>query len=304
MTLDHSTSGPRCANTRVAGAADAPDASTPSWATWPASRIYGVASTPVLGVRPDTDAEHCEGGTGDEPTPDDIESGGKGGKVGTGAKVGILSSVPHQLSAGSASASVHGKGGTEAEPAEPAPRTASGRRPPPRNLQHAGPWEVLGVAHDASAEEIHSAYQQLSLECLFESPSEIQAAKSDLLETAYDAIMESYKVRSGRTAAPVQPSPSTSRTSNVSAHAEGQHFLQPPGSWTGNYRFHDEEIQRAAGVALEEGQDGSGHSLVNADGSLRSINDTADTSPTQLPTPASAAESIAAEALAPDEFEC
>ncbi len=30
----------------------------------------------------------------------------------------------------------------------------------------------------------------------------------------------------------------------------------------------------------------------------------ADTSPTQLPTPASAAESIAAEALAPDEFEC
>ena len=59
-----------------------------------------------------------------------------------------------------------------------------------------------------------------------------------------------------------------------------------------------------AGVALEEGQDGSGHSLVNADGSLRSINDTAETSPTQLPTPASAAESIAAEALAPDEFDC
>ena len=59
-------------------------------------------------------------------------------------------------------------------------------------------------------------------------------------------------------------------------HAEGQHFLQPPGSWTGNYRFHDEEIQRVAGVALEEGQDGSGHSLVNADGSRRSINDTGD----------------------------
>ena len=61
---------------------------------------------------------------------------------------------------------------------------------------------------------------------------------------------------------------------NVSMHAEGQHFLQPPGSWTGNYRFHDEDIQRVAGVALEEGQDGSGHLLVNADGS---INDTADT---------------------------
>ena len=88
---------------------------------------------------------------------------------------------------------------------------------------------------------------------------------------------------------------------NVSAHAEGQHYLQPPGSWTGNYRFHDEEIQRAAGVALAEGQDGSGHPLVNADGSLHT---TADTSPTQLPTPASAAESIAAEALAPNEFDC
>ena len=88
---------------------------------------------------------------------------------------------------------------------------------------------------------------------------------------------------------------------NVSAHAEGQRYLQPPGSWTGNYRFHDQEIQRAAGVALAEGQDGSGHPLVNADGSLHT---TADTSPTQLPTPASAAESIAAEALAPNEFDC
>ncbi len=69
-------------------------------------------------------------------------------------------------------------------------------------------------------------------------------------------------------------SPPFDANMNVSMHAEGQHFLQPPGSWTGNHRFHDEDIQRAAGVALEEGQDGSGHLLVNADGS---INDTADT---------------------------
>ncbi len=61
---------------------------------------------------------------------------------------------------------------------------------------------------------------------------------------------------------------------NVSMHAEGQHFFQPPGSGTGNHRFHDEDIQRAAGVALEEGQDGSGYLLVNADGSINNIRDT------------------------------
>ncbi len=63
---------------------------------------------------------------------------------------------------------------------------------------------------------------------------------------------------------------------NVSVHAEGQRSVQPPGSWTGTHQFHDEDRQRVAGVALEEGQDGSGHSLVNADGSRRSIKDTGD----------------------------
>ncbi len=69
-------------------------------------------------------------------------------------------------------------------------------------------------------------------------------------------------------------SPPFDANPNVSMHATGQRFLQSPGSWTGNYRLHDEDIQRVADMTLEEGQDGSGHLLVNADGS---INATANT---------------------------
>ncbi len=77
----------------------------------------------------------------------------------------------------------------------------------PARLQERGPWHVPGVPHTASADEIHSVFQALALESLFESPLETQSAKAgqsakaDLLEAAYDAIMESYKVRSGQTAA-------------------------------------------------------------------------------------------------------
>ena len=54
-------------------------------------------------------------------------------------------------------------------------------------------------------------------------------------------------------------------TTNVSLHAEGGHFgtqLEPPST------FEAEDYQRAAGVALGEGQNGMGTPLVNGDGSL------------------------------------
>ena len=79
----------------------------------------------------------------------------------------------------------------------------------PARLQERGPWHVLGVPHTASADEIHYAFQALALESLFENPLETESAKAsqsakvDLLEAAYDAIMDSYNrtVPSGRTAA-------------------------------------------------------------------------------------------------------
>ena len=56
-------------------------------------------------------------------------------------------------------------------------------------------------------------------------------------------------------------------TTNVSLHAEGGHFgtqLEPPST------FEAEDYQRAAGVALGEGQNGMGTPLVNGDGTVGS----------------------------------
>ena len=57
-------------------------------------------------------------------------------------------------------------------------------------------------------------------------------------------------------------------SSNVSLHAEGGHYatqLEPPSS------FEAHNYMRAASIALQEGQNGMGMPLVNADGALLPI---------------------------------
>ncbi len=72
------------------------------------------------------------------------------------------------------------------------------------DLRYADPFEVLGVASDASTSEIQAAYKKLSLKC---DPDKTQhrgvdaTAEFKLLKKAYDAIMGGRAVHTGQTAA-------------------------------------------------------------------------------------------------------
>ncbi len=84
------------------------------------------------------------------------------------------------------------------------PLAGSSLRAKAADLRHTDPFEVLGVASDASTSEIQAAYKKLSLKCdpdKTQHPCVDATAEFKLLKKAYDAMMLSRAVRTGQTAA-------------------------------------------------------------------------------------------------------
>ncbi len=84
------------------------------------------------------------------------------------------------------------------------PLAGSSLRAKAADLRHTDPFEVLGVASDASTSEIQAAYKKLSLKCdpdKTQHPCVDASAEFKLLKKAYDAIMGGRAVHTGQTAA-------------------------------------------------------------------------------------------------------
>ena len=84
------------------------------------------------------------------------------------------------------------------------PLAGSSLRAKAADLRHTNPFEVLGVAKDASTSEIQAAYKKLSLKCdpdKTQHPCVDATAEFKLLKKAYDAIMGGRAVHTGQTAA-------------------------------------------------------------------------------------------------------